>query len=158
MTNQHGTCRSCQKTGLEVFLDLGVMPLSDRFVAQDQLQNKEPMYPLQVAFCRHCSLVQIMETVDPKVLFCDNYPYYSSFSPALLKHSRDNVLELIDSRKAGADSFVVELASNDGYLLKNYVEQGIPCLGIDPAEGPAKAAVTAGVPTLCDFFTVALAE
>jgi SAM-dependent methyltransferase len=97
--------------------------------------------------------VQITETVPPEVLFCDDYPYYSSFSPALLKHSRDNVLELIASRKLGADSLIVEVASNDGYLLKNYVEAGIPVLGIDPAEGPAREAEKIGVSTVVGFFT-----
>jgi hypothetical protein len=111
-----------------------------------------------MAFCPNCGLVQILETVDPKLLFCDNYPYYSSFSPALLRHSRENVRELIGSRGLNQNSFAVELASNDGYLLKNYVEMGIPCLGIDPAEGPARKAQEAGVPTICDFFTVDLAR
>jgi SAM-dependent methyltransferase len=98
--------------------------------------------------------MQILETVPPEVLFCDQYPYFSSFSDALLKHSRENVLDLIKRRRLTRDSFVVELASNDGYLLKNYVEAGIPVLGIDPADGPAKAAERVGVPTLNTFFTV----
>jgi hypothetical protein len=102
--------------------------------------------------------VQILETVSPEILFCDEYPYYSSFSPALLQHSRDNVLDLIKSRGLDSNSFVVELASNDGYLLKNYVQGGIPCLGIDPAEGPARAAEKIGVPTLCMFFEKELAQ
>ena len=141
-----------------MFLDLGISPLADRFLSREQLQLPEPKYPLQVAFCTHCSLVQILKTVAPAELFCDNYPYFSSVSPALLEHSRKNVEELIDSRALHAGSFVVELASNDGYLLKTYVERGIPCLGIDPAEGPAKSAVARGVPTLCEFFTIDLAE
>jgi SAM-dependent methyltransferase len=102
--------------------------------------------------------VQILETVPPEVLFCDDYPYYSSFSPALLEHSRENALGLIEARKLTSDSLVVELASNDGYLLKNYVEKGIPVLGIDPAEGPAKAAEEIGVPTQIAFFTVEKAK
>ena len=151
-------CRSCQKSGLEVFLDLGISPLADRFPSREQLLSPEPKYPLQVAFCPACSLVQILETVDPEELFRDNYPYYSSVIPALLEHTRDNVMELIRTRDLNSKSLVVELASNDGYLLKNYVDHDIPCLGIDPAEGPAQAAVAAGVPTLCEFFTVGLAE
>jgi SAM-dependent methyltransferase len=95
--------------------------------------------------------------VSPEILFADAYPYFSSFSPALLKHSRDNVLDLIARRELGPDNFVVELASNDGYLLKNYVEAGIPVLGIDPADGPAQAAGKIGVPTRCDFFSRELA-
>jgi len=103
-------------------------------------------------------LVQILETVPPEVLFCDSYPYYSSFSPSLLQHSKDNVIDLIKSRKLNSNSFVVELASNDGYLLQNYMERGIPCLGIDPADGPANAAVKKGVSTLCTFFNKGLAK
>jgi SAM-dependent methyltransferase len=151
-------CRSCGSRHLELFLDLGVTPLADRLLTEDQLDKPEPKYPLEVAYCRDCGLVQILETVPPEVLFCDDYPYFSSFSPALLSHSRDNALDLIASRALGPESFVVELASNDGYLLKNYVEYGIPVLGIDPAEGPAAAAEKIGVPTLNTFFTSAKAE
>jgi len=148
----------CSQQGLEIFLDLGMMPLADRMLTGDRILQTEPKYPLQMGFCSNCGLVQILETIDPCVLFCDHYPYYSSFSPALLRHSRDNVMELIKSRGLNEKSLVVELASNDGYLLRNYLEMGIPCLGIDPADGPARAAVSAGVPTLCDFFTVGLAR
>ena len=147
----------CAAKGLDVFLDLGNTPLADRMLTKEQLLQKEPKHPLQMAFCSSCGLVQILETVNPQMLFRDNYPYYSSFSPALLQHSRDNVVDLVQSRGLNAKSLVVELASNDGYLLKNYVERGIPCLGIDPADGPAKTAISAGVPTLCDFFTTDLA-
>lgn len=157
MSAEHAVCRSCMQSGLKLFLDLGSTPLADRLLTREQLAQEEPHFPLQVAFCPHCGLVQILETVPPDVLFCEDYPYYSSFSPALLQHSRENVLDLIGTRDLDGSSFVVELASNDGYLLKNYVEHGIPCLGIDPAEGPARAARAIGVPTSCTFFTTALA-
>lgn len=139
-------------------LDLGSTPLADRLLTHEQLREHEPTFPLEVGFCRDCGLMQILETVDPSVLFCEDYPYFSSFSDALLRHSRENVLDLIDRRKVGRDSLVVELASNDGYLLKNYVEHGIPVLGIDPAQGPAEAAEKIGVPTLNTFFTLELAR
>lgn len=139
-------------------LDLGRTPLADRLVSPDRLGEPEPTFPLEVSFCPKCALVQILETVPPEVLFCDEYPYYSSFSPALLKHSADNVEDLVRRCRLNGTSFVVELASNDGYLLKNYVDRGIPCLGIDPADGPAEAAERAGVRTLCEFFTRDLAE
>ncbi len=150
-------CRSCGRVDLQSFLDLGQTPLADGLVPADKIDTPAGRYPLEVAFCPHCALVQILETVPPEVLFCQDYPYYSSFSDSWLKHSRKNVLELIERRSLHADSFVVELASNDGYLLKNFVDQGIPCLGIDPASGPVRAAIEAGVPSLCDFFTRELA-
>ncbi len=150
-------CRICQEQTLAPVLDLGHMPLSDGFLSEAQLASPEKRYPLEVAFCRTCSLVQILETVPPEELFCDDYPYYASFSTSWLAHARQSALDLIAERKLGADSLVVELASNDGYLLKNFVEHGIPVLGIDPAEGPAEAARRIGVETLCDFFTTDLA-
>ena len=151
-------CRSCGKKDLKVFLDLGKTPLADRLLTKEQLAEDEPVFPLEVAFCTNCAMVQILETVPPEILFCDDYPYFSSFSDHLLKHNRDNALDVIERYKVGPESLVVELASNDGYLLKNYVEQGIPVLGIDPAEGPAKAAEEIGVPTMNTFFTLDLAK
>lgn len=151
-------CRSCGASHLEPVLDLGRTPLADRLVTAAQLSEPEPTYPLAVVFCPACGLVQIRETVPPEVLFCADYPYFSSFSDALLRHSRDNVLELIARRHLSANSLAVELASNDGYLLKNYLEQGIPVLGIDPADGPAREAEKIGVTTLNTFFTADLAH
>ena len=152
------TCRVCEEAKLKVFLDLGKLPVADRLLTGQQLSETEPIYPLKVAFCPNCSLVQILETVDPEELFCNDYPYYSSVSAYLLEHSKQNVLELMDRRRLNAQSFVVELASNDGYLLRNYADHGIPCLGIDPAEGPARAARESGVPTSCAFFGEDLAR
>ncbi len=151
-------CRSCGGAGLELVLDLGSTPLADRLLTEQQLREDEPSFPLEVGFCPDCGLMQILETVDPSVLFCEDYPYFSSFSDALLRHSRENVLDLVERRGVGPDSLVVELASNDGYLLKNYVEKGVPVLGIDPAEGPAREAEKVGVPTLNTFFTLDLAR
>lgn len=144
-------CRSCKGEGLRPFLDLGSMPLADRLLSAPD--EAEPTFPLVVAFCPHCALVQILHTVDPEVLFAADYPYFSSFSPALLEHSRKNALERIEDQHLGSDSLIVELASNDGYLLKNYAERGIPVLGIDPAPGPAAAANAIGVHTEVAFFT-----
>jgi len=158
MKTETARCRSCDQDELEIFLDLGLKPPSDRILTKEMLKQTEPYYPLEVAFCPHCTLVQILETVPPEDLFTDGYEYYSSFIPSLLKHSRENVLNLINSRKLDDDSFIIELASNDGYLLKNYVEKGIPVLGIDPAPGQAKAAEKASVPTLNAFFTAELAR
>lgn len=151
-------CRSCGSERLSPFLDLGLSPFADRLVAPEAADAPEPAAPLEVAFCEDCSLVQILDTVHPEDLFDHAYPYFSSFSPALLAHSRANVLDLIEQRDLGPQSFVIELASNDGYLLKNYVEADVPVLGVDPADGPARAAEAAGVPTMKAFFTETLAQ
>ncbi len=151
-------CRSCGLTGLDAFLDLGSTPLADALVTVDQLDDPEASFPLEVAFCPTCALVQITEEVPPGVLFVDNYLYFSSFSDYVMDHSRSHAHNLIESRRLGADSLVVELASNDGYLLKNFVEKGIPVLGIDPAPDQAAAARAAGVPTLERFFGLDLAQ
>ena len=115
-------CRACGNRELQSFLNLGVTPLADRLLTEAQLSEHEPTHPLEVAFCPSCTLVQILETVPPEELFCADYPYFSSFSPALLRHSKENVEDIIARRGLDGSSFVVELASNDGYLLKNYVE------------------------------------
>ncbi len=155
---RHATCRSCMHPGLQPVLNLGMMPHSDGFLSKSQLSEIEPTYPLEVAFCPNCSLMQIIETVPPNVLFNDEYIYFSSFSDSLLSHSRKNALNLIEEHHLNSGSFVLEIASNDGYMLKNFTEKGIPVLGIDPSEGPAKAAEKIGVPTLQTFFTVELAN
>ena len=158
MTETRITCRICHSPEIQPVLSLGTTPLADGLRRKEQLSQAEPMFPLNVAFCPQCSLVQLLETVPPEELFCQDYPYYSSFSPALLQHSKANALDLIESRRLNENSLVIELASNDGYLLKNFVERGIPVLGIDPAEGPAKAAEKIGVPTVCTFFGESLAR
>ena len=135
-----------------MFLSLGDMPLSDGLLAPDDLQRQEPRYPLDVAFCPDCALVQILETVPPERLFGADYPYFSSFADALLRHSAANVAARIAERQLDGSSLVVELASNDGYLLQYYRERGIPVLGIDPAPGPVAAARARGVETMLAFF------
>ncbi|MBK1877954.1 class I SAM-dependent methyltransferase [Pelagicoccus mobilis] len=151
-------CRGCGHVGLLPVLDLGMMPPSDRILRKDQLDEEERRFPLDVGFCPECSLMQILETVSPEFLFGPDYMYFSSFSPAWLEHCRGNALDLIESRKLDESSLVVELASNDGYLLKNFVEKGVPVLGIDPAPRQAAAAEKIGVPTLNTFFSSEVAE
>ena len=141
-----------------MFLSLGEMPLPDALLRADELNRPEPRFPLDVGFCSGCSLVQILEEVPPQRLFVDNYLYFSSYSDDLLRHAREQALALIEERRLDHGSFVVEIASNDGYLLRNFVERGIPVLGIDPAPAQARAATAAGVPTLQKFFSAALAE
>jgi SAM-dependent methyltransferase len=151
-------CRSCGSTALEDILDLGITPLADRLMTEARLKEEEPVCPLTLTFCPNCSLVQIRETVEPEILFGEDYPYYSSVSQALLEHFGGSVNEILGRRKLTSDSLVLELASNDGYLLRNYVAAGIPVLGIDPASGPAKRAMENGINTRNDFFTLELAR
>jgi SAM-dependent methyltransferase len=147
------TCRACESTDLELVLSFGEMPLADALLLPRQLLDDEAHYPLDVAFCRSCSLVQIMQTVSPTVLYDESYRYFSSSAPSILEHSRLHCENLIRTRGLDKDSLVVELASNDGYLLKSFQRLGVPVLGIDPAPGPAEAARRSGVPTLMSFFT-----
>jgi SAM-dependent methyltransferase len=154
---QQARCRSCGSDGLSVFLSLGNLPLSDGFLDEAQLGEQEPRYPLDVAFCPECALVQILETVPPEKLFGADYPYFSSFTDTLLRHSESNVRERVAERGLGSGSLVIELASNDGYLLQYYRERGIPVLGIDPAPGPVAVARGKGIESLQAFFGSALA-
>ncbi len=146
------TCRSCGHQGLEVFLSLGNMPLPDAFVHPDDLSQPDARYPLDVAFCSRCCLVQLVGDVPAERMFVENYLYFSSYSDQLLQHSRQHALELIEQRGLGSRSLVVEVASNDGYLLRNFAEQGIPAVGVDPAPGPAAAAREIGIETIQEFF------
>lgn len=152
------SCRSCGNEQLELIISFGQTPLADALITREQLGQPEYMAPLDFAFCPDCGLAQITEIVPPEILFCRDYPYFSSVSPALLKHFGDSARSLIQSKNLNADSLVIEAASNDGYMLKNFVEAGIPVLGIDPAQGPAEAAKNAGIPTLNTFFDQDLAE
>lgn len=158
MTANPHRCRSCGCGDLKSVLDLGATPLADRMPSQAHIDRDEPRFPLEVVFCPDCSLLQILETVDPALLFDDDYPYFSSFSQYLLEHSRKNVLELIERRQLGPGSLVVELASNDGYLLKNYVEKGVPVLGIDPVKSLCEAAEKIGVRSRAEFFGLEVAR
>lgn len=151
-------CRSCGNDALASIISFGETTLADALLTQAQLDEPEYTAPLELAFCDRCSLVQITVSVPPEILFCRDYPYFSSVSSSLLKHFRESAESLIESRQLNAESMVIEAASNDGYMLKNFAEQGIPVLGIDPADGPAQAAQAAGIPTKCTFFEKALAE
>ena len=151
-------CRASGKRDLELIISLGQTPLADALLTQDQLGQLEYTAPLDLAFSPSSGLVQITETVSPKRLFCQDYPYFSSVSPTLLRHFRDSALALIESHPLGPDNLVIEAASNDGYMLKNFMEQGIPVLGVDPAAGPVEVARDSGIPTLCTFFTQDLAQ
>jgi SAM-dependent methyltransferase len=150
-------CRSCGSSRLEPILPFGETPLADRLLTEQQLAAPEYLAPLTLVFCHDCSLAQIREAVDPEILFYAEYPYFSSVSASLLRHFGASAQQIIASRKLDENRLVIEAASNDGYMLKNFIEQGIPVLGIDPAKAPAQAAIDKGIPTLCTFFTWDLA-
>lgn len=152
-----GSCRSCGHTDLKVFLSLGDLPLPDRLVDPDERDEPEPRFPLDVAFCPSCTLVQLLDAVDPELLFVDRYLYFSSYADDLLAHAAEHAAALVEERDLDADNLVVEVASNDGYLLRNFVDRGVEVLGIDPAPDQAAAAEEVGVPTLTEFFDADLA-
>lgn len=158
MSNPLNSCRSCGHPNLELVLSLGRTPLANALLTADQLDQPEPTYPLDLAFCPHCTLVQITETVPPEKLFRE-YLYFSSFSDTILRHAGEIVERLIASRRLDDNSLVVEAASNDGYLLQYYHRQGIPVLGIEPAINVAQVAQKErGIRTLCEFFGQDLAQ
>ena len=150
MTNTM-TCRSCGKAISHVVVDLGVSPLSNRYLREEDLEGLEPFYPLRLRVCDTCWLVQIPEFVPPSDIFRD-YAYFSSFSESWLKHCREYVEMITKRLKLSASSQVVELASNDGYLLQYFVQNGIPAMGIEPAANVAEVAIKKGIPTLSEFF------
>src|SRR6201985_257005 len=153
MTNPDFRCRACQSTGAESILSFGHTPLADALVTGEQLDSPEITAPLELVFCPHCSLVQITETVPPEILFCRNYPYFSSVSKALLEHFAKSAEAVIAARNLDSHSLVIEAASNDGYMLRNFVNHGIPVLGIDPAEEQVRTANERGVNSINTFFT-----
>jgi SAM-dependent methyltransferase len=132
-------------------------PLCESFLAAEQLNREEPFYPLRVFVCRRCFLVQLQEYVSPREIFKE-YAYFSSYSTAWLGHARAYTEMIRERLGLGHDSLVVELASNDGYLLQYFVERGVPVLGIEPALNVAMAAEAKGVPTLTEFFDEDLAR
>jgi len=144
-------CRSCGASNIETVLDLGQIPLVNSLPSEDDLKRPDPRYPLVLAFCPACALVQITHTVPPEELFRD-YLYFSSYSDTMLAHARALVDRIVAERNLGANHLAVEIASNDGYLLCNYQRLGVPVLGIEPARNIAKVAEAKGIPTLAEFF------
>ncbi len=150
-------CRSCGASGLATVLSLGETPLANSLPRAEDLGRPEPRYPLDLAFCPTCSLVQITETVPPEILFRD-YLYFSSFSDTMLRHAEELTARLVCERALGGGSLAVEVASNDGYLLQYYQRAGVPVLGIEPARNIAKVAMERGIPTVAEFFGLELAR
>ncbi len=151
------TCRFCAAPLYMNLVDLGMSPLCESYLTAEQVNAMEPFYPLHVLVCSRCFLAQLGEYVRAEHIFTE-YAYFSSYSDSWLKHSK-KYTELMTQRFAlGAKSLIVELASNDGYLLQFFVEKKIPVLGIEPAANVAKVAVDKGVPTLVEFFGAELAR
>lgn len=146
------TCRACGGAALRLVLSFGMTPLADVLLTEAELDQPEQCYPLDLTFCEGCALVQLLESVDPEVLYGGEYPYYTSVAPGLVRHFEASARALLAAGRLGPSSLVVEAASNDGHMLRVFADAGVPVLGVDPARGPAAAAETAGVPTLVDYF------
>ena len=150
-------CRSCGGRLAVTMADLGLQPASNAFLASLQAARDEKRYPLRAKVCEICRLVQLDYDVAPQELF-GNYVYFSSYSDQWLAHAKEYCGMARRRFALGAQSLVIELASNDGYLLKNFIEMGVPVLGIDPSDTVAAAAEKIGVPTLVEFFGEELAQ
>lgn len=151
-------CRSCGCGPLVPFLSLGRMPLAGAFLVAAQLHVTEPTFPLDVAVCDGCGLVQLLTDVRREELFVDNFSYFSSYSEIVLDHASKHADNLIRERALGERSLVVELGSNDGYLLRNFVDRGVRTLGVDPAHDQVAAAEALGVRTVQEFFGLDVAR
>jgi SAM-dependent methyltransferase len=149
--DNNNVCRFCKTPLHHVFVDLGVSPMANSYLKPEQLRKMEPHYPLCVYVCDTCFLVQLPETQTPEEIFSD-YAYFSSYSESWLKHAKDYTSLMIDRFGFDSRTQVIEIASNDGYLLQYFKEKGIRVLGVEPAKNVAKAALDAGIPTLVKFF------
>jgi SAM-dependent methyltransferase len=150
-------CRFCGANLRRTFVDLGMSPLCETYPSPADLNRGEVYYPLHVYVCEQCFLVQLEQYESPENIFSD-YAYFSSYSDSWLKHSENYCDKMIARLGLNGQSFVVEVASNDGYLLQYFVQRNVPVLGIEPAANVAKVAVEKGIPTLVRFFGTALAE
>ena len=151
-------CRFCHTPLVHTFADLGMSPVSNAFLKSDQLNRKESFYPLHAYVCSGCLLVQLEQFESPDAIFNEEYAYFSSFSDSWLKHAKNYTGEMVQRFGYGPSSFVVEIASNDGYLLQYFVEKNIPVLGVEPSANVAEAARKKGVDTLVKFFGVNTAK
>ena len=150
-------CRFCSTPLQHQFADIGMSPLANSYLKPDQLNKMEQFFPLQAYVCHNCYLVQLEEYETPQNIFGD-YSYFSSYSDYFLEHAKKYSYMMIDRFGYNEHSFIVELASNDGYLLKNFVEKNIPVLGIEPAANVAEVAEKAGIPSIVRFFGRELAH
>jgi SAM-dependent methyltransferase len=151
-------CRHCGTPLAHTFLDLGSAPPSNAYLTEADLNKPEKYYPLKVKICDQCWLVQTEDYAQADELFSADYAYFSSTSSSWLAHAKSYAEQITQRLGLSADSLVIEVASNDGYLLKNFVAAGIPCLGIEPTASTAAAAEALGIPVLRKFFTEALGK
>ena len=152
------SCRGCGDDGLTPVIAFGDVPLADVLLRREDLERTEPAYPLTLAFCGRCALLQLTHSVPGESLYGDDYPYFSSVLGGLVEHFTKSARALIGECRLGPQSLVIEPGSNDGYMLKTFQAAGIPVLGIDPAPGPVARAQACGVPSLRAFFTHELAR
>jgi hypothetical protein len=150
-------CRGCNSEKTSLLLDLGHSPISNEFLDLDQLRIAEAHYPLKVYVCDHCGMVQIPEVTRKETLFSDNYVYFSSFSSSWLNHSKEFARKMIAEFSLTNQDLVLEIASNDGYLLQYFKSSGIKVLGVEPAKSVAEVAVSKGIETISEFFGTDLA-
>jgi len=151
-------CRHCDKDLQFEFINLFNSPPSNSYLTKEQLNEPEVLYPLKLYVCEHCFLVQIDEYKKADEIFDSQYAYFSSYSKSWLEHSRKYVEKMTNKLKLNAESFVIEIASNDGYLLQYFKEKNIPCLGIEPTASTAKVAKDKGIEVLEEFFGAKLAD
>ena len=153
-----GKCRFCGSALERTFADLGMSPVSNAFLKREQLNLRESFYPLHAYVCGECLLVQLEQFESPEAIFNDDYAYFSSYSDSWLKHAKAYADEMVRRFGFGPSSFVVEIASNDGYLLQYFLEKKIPVLGVEPSSNVAEAARKKGIDTLLKFFGVDTAK
>lgn len=156
-SSQNPKCIFCASPLTQTFVDLGMSPLCESYVSREQLNQMEAFYPLHVRVCGQCFLVQLQEYVSPEHIFTE-YAYFSSYSDSWVQHAKNYTDMIIARLQLDKRHFVVELASNDGYLLQHFVHRQVPCLGIEPAANVAKVAIEKGVPTQVSFFGRQTAE
>jgi len=147
-------CRHCNNELRHRFVDLGNAPPSNAYLSENQIRAPETYYPLKVLVCDNCWLVQTEDYTEADELFTKDYAYFSSTSRSWLNHAQNYVSKITDSLGLNSKSFVIEVASNDGYLLRNFVSKGVPCLGVEPTDSTADAAEVLGIPVLREFFGV----
>lgn len=145
-------CRGCGAKLTLTFLDLGMSPIANNLVEDKQLNHRNKSYPLRAMTCEKCALVQLSEAIPKEKLFPSSYTYFSSYSSTWLEHSKTYAEKMISLLQLNQNDLVVEIASNDGYLLQYFANSGIKVLGIEPASGVAKTAIAKGIPTLINYF------